>query len=74
MVKESPWAPAVKKCGGDGNMGILLNRLEYFHDKTSNRDEDGEPITIRTYAELAQEFGWTPRQASRSETRMARSE
>ncbi len=70
MVKDSPWASAIRLCGGDANMGILLHRLEFFHDKTTNINRAGDPVTIRTYAELAGEFGWTDRQAKTVVTKL----
>ena len=51
-------------------MGMLLYRLEFFHDKTTNVNKDGNPVTIRTYAELAGEFGWTERQAKSTVTKL----
>ncbi len=63
MVRASLWEPAIRLCGGDTSMGVLLNRLEFFHERTTNVNKNGDPVTIRTYAELAEEFGWTKRKA-----------
>ena len=70
MVRASPWEPAIRLCGGDTNMGMLLHQLEFFHDKTKHVNKDGNPVTIRTYAELAEEFGWTERKAKSTVTKL----
>lgn len=70
MVRASPWEPAIRLCGGDTSMGMLQYRLEFFHDKTNHVNKDGNPVTIRTYAELAGEFGWTEGQAKSTVTKL----